>query len=80
MNVVDEPPSLEKVWKVSKENVNELKKSANKYAVLSNEKNVTNREDEFADKKRTKAIERMKKMENENSEEEDVYVNPNEAV
>ncbi|GKA50889.1 hypothetical protein Tco_0744085 [Tanacetum coccineum] len=80
MNVVDEPPSLEKVWKVRKENVNELKKSANKYAVLSNEKNVTNKEDEFADKRRTKAIERMKKMENENSEEEDVYVNPNEAL
>ncbi|GJZ46415.1 hypothetical protein Tco_0594011 [Tanacetum coccineum] len=30
----DTPPSLEKIWRINTENVNELRKSANKYAVL----------------------------------------------
>ncbi|PWA67348.1 DUF4283 domain-containing protein [Artemisia annua] len=34
-SVSESPPSLEKVWKVSSENLKELKKSANKYSVLS---------------------------------------------
>ncbi|GKC73793.1 RNA-directed DNA polymerase, eukaryota, reverse transcriptase zinc-binding domain protein [Tanacetum coccineum] len=33
----DKPPSLEKIWKVNSETMRNLKKSANKYAVLSTE-------------------------------------------
>nr|GEW98105.1 RNA-directed DNA polymerase, eukaryota, reverse transcriptase zinc-binding domain protein [Tanacetum cinerariifolium] len=33
----DKPPSLEKIWRINTEDVNELKKSANKYAVLDTE-------------------------------------------
>ncbi|GJX57974.1 hypothetical protein Tco_0289364 [Tanacetum coccineum] len=40
-----------KAWKISKENANELKRSANKYAVLSEKDNGSNMEDEFADKR-----------------------------
>ena len=33
--VSETPPNLEKVWKVSSENLEELKRSANKYSVLA---------------------------------------------
>ncbi|GJY45431.1 RNA-directed DNA polymerase, eukaryota, reverse transcriptase zinc-binding domain protein [Tanacetum coccineum] len=33
----DTPPSLEKIWRINTEDVNELKKSANKYAILVTE-------------------------------------------
>ena len=59
------PPSLEKVWKVSSENLEELKKSANKYAVLA--------EDGIKEKD-------VEKNGNTPNEEEDVYENRNEAV
>ncbi|PWA47132.1 hypothetical protein CTI12_AA502510 [Artemisia annua] len=36
-SITADPPSLEKVWKVTKETVSEFKKSAHKYAVLAEE-------------------------------------------
>ncbi|GJR17132.1 RNA-directed DNA polymerase, eukaryota, reverse transcriptase zinc-binding domain protein [Tanacetum coccineum] len=58
-----------KAWNVGKENVKELRKSANKYVVLSEEENH-NDKDPFIDKRLIEAIERKDvKM----SDEEDVY-------
>nr|GEY60325.1 translocase of chloroplast 34, chloroplastic isoform X2 [Tanacetum cinerariifolium] len=103
-----------KTWNISKENVNELKRSANKYAVLAEEDNVSLGKDfgnEFADKRlivdefikkklqptatetkdwnydmlnyfkyQWKAMERKEAMGNDESDEEDVYVNQNGAI
>nr|GEX42686.1 RNA-directed DNA polymerase, eukaryota, reverse transcriptase zinc-binding domain protein [Tanacetum cinerariifolium] len=43
--------NIDKRWKVNKENVEELKKSANKYALLSEEENKEERVDLFIDKR-----------------------------
>nr|GEU37381.1 hypothetical protein [Tanacetum cinerariifolium] len=72
-----------KVWKISKENANEINRSTNKYAVLSDEdngSNESNMEDGFADKRLIKAMERKEAMDDEDSNEEDVYVNQNGAI
>ncbi|GKA65320.1 RNA-directed DNA polymerase, eukaryota, reverse transcriptase zinc-binding domain protein [Tanacetum coccineum] len=44
-------PYKEKGWKVSKKNIEELKKSANKFVVLSEDENVGEGEDPFIDKR-----------------------------
>nr|GEV45082.1 hypothetical protein [Tanacetum cinerariifolium] len=70
-----------KAWKISKENENELKRSANKYVVLSNEdngSNGSNRDDEFADKRL--AMERKDALNDEDIDEEDVYENQNGTI
>ncbi|PWA99244.1 hypothetical protein CTI12_AA003540 [Artemisia annua] len=59
-SVYESPPSLEKVWNVSSENLKELKRSANKYSVLAEEGN------------QEKEMERNGNIVN---DEEDVYVN-----
>nr|GEV87288.1 hypothetical protein [Tanacetum cinerariifolium] len=64
-------PTVEKVWKVSSDNMNKLKKSANKYAVLSDDDMIS------AMRILWEAIERM---ENERSDVEDVFESQNQAV
>ncbi|PWA70495.1 hypothetical protein CTI12_AA287770 [Artemisia annua] len=63
-SVSESPPSLEKVWKVSSENLKELKKSANKYSILSE----MNDQGELKEHNGKVA-----------SDEEDVYENRNKA-
>nr|GEW19038.1 hypothetical protein [Tanacetum cinerariifolium] len=41
------PPSLEKTWNVGSKNMEELRKSANKYVILSEEKNDKDLEDDY---------------------------------
>ncbi|GJS68035.1 RNA-directed DNA polymerase, eukaryota, reverse transcriptase zinc-binding domain protein [Tanacetum coccineum] len=57
-----------KAWKINKENVNEIKRSANKYATLSNDENGL------------VAMERKEAMGEVDSDEEDVYVNQSGAI
>ncbi|GJY08792.1 hypothetical protein Tco_0375846 [Tanacetum coccineum] len=47
----DDPNSLEKIWKISKENVEDMRKNANKYVVLSEEENEVEEVDPLIDKK-----------------------------
>ncbi|GJY55493.1 hypothetical protein Tco_0454608 [Tanacetum coccineum] len=83
-SVSGEPPSSEIIWKVSKENVVEIRKNANKYIVLSEEENEDNAVDPFLDK-RLLVDEFIKKTtthlnEKVMSDDEDVYENMNQAV
>ncbi|GJV02633.1 RNA-directed DNA polymerase, eukaryota, reverse transcriptase zinc-binding domain protein [Tanacetum coccineum] len=71
-------PFKEKGWKVSKENIEELKKSANKFAVLSEDENVGEGEDPFINKRLI--VDEFVRKKNDSSDEEDVYVNMNQAV
>ncbi|GJV56559.1 RNA-directed DNA polymerase, eukaryota, reverse transcriptase zinc-binding domain protein [Tanacetum coccineum] len=64
VNMDKSPSKVEKIWKVSKENVNEIRKSTNNYVVLADEDNVDS----------------MERMENEDSEEDDVFESHNQAL
>ncbi|GJW66696.1 hypothetical protein Tco_0121120, partial [Tanacetum coccineum] len=84
-DVIDgEPPDLEKVWNIGRSNVNELRRSANKYVVLSkdNDESVEKQREEIMIDKRLIMDEFVKKKlrENENSDEEDVCENAESAV
>ncbi|GKC49405.1 RNA-directed DNA polymerase, eukaryota, reverse transcriptase zinc-binding domain protein [Tanacetum coccineum] len=73
----------DKAWRISNENAKELRKSANKYAVLSNDENGSNEEEEFVDKRLiVDEFIRKKKAKNgeADSDDEDVYENKNEAI
>ncbi|GJT74636.1 RNA-directed DNA polymerase, eukaryota, reverse transcriptase zinc-binding domain protein [Tanacetum coccineum] len=74
-NEANKEPKWDKIWKVTKENVNEIRKSANKYVVLS-EDNDSRFDDPCFDK-RWQAMERGGM---EMSDEEDVFENYNQAV
>ncbi|GJV10355.1 hypothetical protein Tco_1351896 [Tanacetum coccineum] len=68
-DVIDgEPPSLEKVYNIGRLNVNKLRRSTNKYVVLSE------------DNDESCSWEAMERRENENSDEEDVWENPESVV
>ncbi|GJS09807.1 RNA-directed DNA polymerase, eukaryota, reverse transcriptase zinc-binding domain protein [Tanacetum coccineum] len=102
------PTRPKKIWNVGKENVYEIRKSANKYAVLTDRDNDESQVDPFLDKRRIvdefikKKIQpscvetkdwnydmiqyfkykwaAKERMENENSDDEDVFENHNQAV
>ncbi|GKB79260.1 hypothetical protein Tco_0946155, partial [Tanacetum coccineum] len=75
----EKPPSKhEKIWNVGKENVTEIRKSANKYDVLVDKDNDDCNMDPFIDKRLIWAA--IERMENENSDEDDVFESQNQAV
>ncbi|GJZ74268.1 RNA-directed DNA polymerase, eukaryota, reverse transcriptase zinc-binding domain protein [Tanacetum coccineum] len=76
-NETNKDPKGDKIWKVTKENVNGIRKNANKYAVLS-EDNDSRLDDPCFDKRLI--WQAMEKGEKEMSDEEDVFENHNQAV
>ncbi|GJX46348.1 RNA-directed DNA polymerase, eukaryota, reverse transcriptase zinc-binding domain protein [Tanacetum coccineum] len=70
----------DKAWRISNENDKELSKSANKYAVLSDDENGSNGEEEFTYKRLIVEEFIRKKLQPTYSDDEDVYENKNEAI
>ncbi|GJY12248.1 RNA-directed DNA polymerase, eukaryota, reverse transcriptase zinc-binding domain protein [Tanacetum coccineum] len=77
-NQTDPSPKGQKSWKISNENVEALRESANKYVVLAEEGNKEDEDDPNIDKRLIwEAIKRNEKV---MSDEEDVYDSLNQAV
>ncbi|GKC50244.1 RNA-directed DNA polymerase, eukaryota, reverse transcriptase zinc-binding domain protein, partial [Tanacetum coccineum] len=70
----------DKAWRISNENAKELRKSANKCAVLSDDENGSNGEEDFADKRLILDEFIRKKLQPTYSDDEDVYKNKNEVI
>nr|GEY81112.1 hypothetical protein [Tanacetum cinerariifolium] len=67
---LDPKPAEEKSWKISNENIEELKKSANKYNVLAKVGNMEDEEDPCLDKRNKNVM----------CDDEDVFENINQVV